>query len=133
MRLIDEGDKTVPTSISFTVGERAYLDQIVRKTGTNRHEVLSVLLKLHGEGDMVLLRCKRKNDEVLKENRLLKDERASLNDNLTDAMLKIEELEKKVEDLEKGGKPLDLGRDVREKEREKEKTKSSILRRLGGV
>jgi len=133
LRLIDEGDKTVPTSISFTVGERAYLDQIVRKTGTNRHEVLSVLLKLHGEGDMVLLRCKRKNDEVLKENRLLKDERASLNDNLTDAMLKIEELEKKVEDLEKGGKPLDLGRDVREKEREKEKTKSSILRRLGGV
>jgi dihydroorotate dehydrogenase len=128
--LVDEGDKVVTTSVSLTKNERAYLDEIVRKTGANRHEVLSVLLKLHGEGAMTLLKSEREKNEMFTEIKVLKNMYETSEDALTDVKLKNEELEKENKKLRAAVSSPSSLKDVsvKEKEREKEKTKSFFKR-----
>jgi outer membrane PBP1 activator LpoA protein len=130
MKLVSDEDKTVNTSISFTRKEKEYLDKLAKNTGMNRHEILSALLKLHKEGSMVLLKAEREKDEIFKEYHVLKEAYLSTDNNLTDAKLKIEELEKENKELKAAVSLPSSLNDVDVKEKEKPK---SFFKRLGGI
>ena len=106
-----ESRKTSNISISFTKAEKDYLDGLCKRTGANRHEVLSALLDLHGEEAGAFLCMRDERDEALIKVKVLKDANSYLNDELAMLRLKVKNLEKESEvkkKVEESPAPLDF-------------------------
>jgi chromosome segregation ATPase len=129
------------TTITFTQEERDYLDDLVRETGTNRHQVTATLLRLHGRKVVSYLNLRDERDNARKKCQILESSCSSLENGLADMRKELINANQKIEELEKENKELKAAVsstsglkdiDIEEKEKEREKSKS-FFKRLGGI